>query len=61
MRIPPDTDSATKPQPRVVARQTGKPFEEVSADMERDYWMNAEEAIAYGITSRIISSHKDLA
>lgn len=46
---------------RVVARQTGKPFEEVSADMERDYWMNAEEAIAYGITSRIISSHKDLA
>ena len=46
---------------RVVARQTGKSFEEVSADMERDYWMNAEEAIAYGITSRIISSHKDLA
>lgn len=46
---------------RIVARQTGKSFEEVSADMERDYWMNAEEAIAYGITSRIISSHKDLA
>ena len=46
---------------RVVARQTGKPFEEVSADMERDYWMNAEEAIAYGITTRIIQTHQDLA
>lgn len=45
---------------RVVARQTGHPYEKVLADMERDYWMSAKEAIAYGIVSRVIESHRDL-
>ena len=46
---------------RVVARQTGKPLETVLADMERDFWMNTEEAIKYGIVSRVIAHQKDLA
>ncbi len=46
---------------RVVATQTGQPYEKVAADMERDYWMSAEEAIAYGIVSRTIEKQKDLA
>jgi ATP-dependent Clp protease, protease subunit len=46
---------------RVVATQTGQPYEKVAADMERDYWMSAEEAIAYGIVSRTIERQKDLA
>jgi ATP-dependent Clp protease protease subunit len=45
---------------RVISRETGQPLEKVSADMDRDYWMNAEEAIAYGIVSRVIESHQDL-
>ncbi len=45
---------------RVIARETGKPYEKVSADMERDFWMSAEEAIAYGIVSRIVETHRDL-
>jgi ATP-dependent Clp protease, protease subunit len=45
---------------RVVARQTGKPLEIVVADMDRDHWMSAEEAISYGIVSRIIESSTDL-
>lgn len=45
---------------RVIARQTGHPYEKVLADMERDYWMSAKEAIEYGIVSRIIESHRDL-
>jgi ATP-dependent Clp protease protease subunit len=28
--------------------------------MERDFWMNAQEAIEYGIVSRIIERHQDL-
>ena len=28
--------------------------------MERDYWMSADEAIAYGIASRTIERQKDL-
>jgi ATP-dependent Clp protease protease subunit len=33
----------------------------VLVDMERDFWMNAEEAVKYGIVSRIIERQKDLA
>ncbi|MFN7723841.1 MAG: ATP-dependent Clp protease proteolytic subunit [Rubrivivax sp.] len=45
----------------VVARETGHPLSKVMADMERDYWMNAQEAIDYGIVSRIIERQGDLA
>ncbi len=44
----------------VVARQTGQKLDKVMADMERDYWMSAEEAIAYGLVSRIIERQADL-
>ena len=46
---------------RVVAKQTGKTYEAVLADMERDFWMSADEAVAYGIVSRVIKHQKDLA
>ena len=46
---------------RVVAKQTGQPYEKVAVDMERDYWMSADEAIAYGIVARTIERQKDLA
>ncbi|NRF65900.1 ATP-dependent Clp protease proteolytic subunit [Aquincola sp. S2] len=45
---------------RVIARQTGRAFESVLADMERDFWMSADEAIAYGIVSRIVERQKEL-
>ncbi|XHS78041.1 ATP-dependent Clp protease proteolytic subunit [Burkholderiaceae bacterium UC74_6] len=44
----------------VIARQTGKPLAAVANDMERDYWMSAEEAIAYGIVSRVIEKQSEL-
>jgi ATP-dependent Clp protease, protease subunit len=46
---------------KVISRQTGKPLATVMGDIERDYWMNAEEAIAYGIVSRVIERQADLA
>jgi ATP-dependent Clp protease protease subunit len=33
----------------------GKNFEELSADMERDFFMSAEEAVAYGLADKIIN------
>lgn len=45
---------------RITAKQTGKSIERVLLDMDRDFWMNAEEAIEYGIVSRIIESHQEL-
>ena len=45
---------------KVIAKQTGKPLATVLSDIERDYWMNADEAIAYGIVSRVIDRQADL-
>jgi ATP-dependent Clp protease protease subunit len=45
---------------RTIARETGKPLESVLADIERDRWLSAEEAIEYGLVSRIIERKKDL-
>ena len=44
----------------VIAKQTGHSKEKVLADMERDFWMSASEAVGYGIVSRIIERQKDL-
>jgi ATP-dependent Clp protease protease subunit len=43
---------------RQISRETGQPYEKVVKDTDRNYWMSAEEAIAYGVVSRIISSRQ---
>ena len=45
---------------QVIADAAGKSVEEVAGDTERDCWMGAEEAKAYGLVSRIISSKSDI-
>ncbi|HKU14689.1 MAG TPA: ATP-dependent Clp protease proteolytic subunit [Steroidobacteraceae bacterium] len=45
---------------RTIAKQTGKPYDKVLADMERDFWLSPKEAIEYGIVSRVIESYKDV-
>jgi ATP-dependent Clp protease protease subunit len=37
------------------AKHTGKTTEEIAADMERDFFMSAEEAVAYGIADRVLT------
>jgi ATP-dependent Clp protease, protease subunit len=39
----------------IIASHTGKEIEEISKDMERDYYMTSEEAKAYGIIDNVIS------
>lgn len=38
----------------VIARETGQPLERVQADIERDRWMSAEEAVDYGLVARVV-------
>ena len=38
----------------IIAQHTGKPYKKVAEDGERDYWMNAEEAKAYGMVDEIL-------
>ena len=39
---------------KVIAKNTGQKLEKVKADMERDYWMSADEAVKYGLADAII-------
>lgn len=39
---------------RILAENCGQPYEKVLRDLERDFWMDAEEAIKYGIVDQII-------
>lgn len=45
---------------RVISDATGQPLERVRADIERDRWMGTEEAVEYGILSRVIASVDEL-
>ncbi len=42
----------------MLAANTGKPLEQVTEDTERDHWMDAKEALDYGIIDSIIEKNK---
>jgi ATP-dependent Clp protease protease subunit len=39
----------------ILAERTGKPFEEIHKDTDRDYWMDSSEAKAYGLIDNIVT------
>lgn len=40
----------------IFARQTGQPIEKIEEDTDRNFWMTAKEAVAYGLVGHIIES-----
>ena len=42
----------------LLAKHTGKPLKTIEKDVERDYYMNAEEALKYGIIDDIIAPRR---
>jgi ATP-dependent Clp protease protease subunit len=40
---------------KIYVAHTGKTYEELTKDMERDYFMTAEEAVAYGLADRVLN------
>jgi ATP-dependent Clp protease protease subunit len=44
---------------KFMSDETGKPLEQVEKDTDRDFWMTADEAAAYGLISRTITSRID--
>ena len=45
---------------RIISDETGQPYEKVERDTDRNYWMSAEEAIAYGLCGRVVNSLRDV-
>ena len=44
---------------RIIAENTGQPVEKVAEDTERDNWMSAEEACAYGLIDSVVQKRED--
>ena len=44
----------------MIAAETGQTVERITHDSDRNFWMNAEEAKAYGLISKVVKSSKDL-
>lgn len=45
---------------RIISRETGQDIDKVRADIDRDHWMSADEAIDYGLASRVITHMSDI-
>ena len=43
---------------RILSKNTGKPFEQVEKDVDRDFFMSAEDAVKYGIVDEILKTKK---
>ncbi|HEY8361055.1 MAG TPA: ATP-dependent Clp protease proteolytic subunit, partial [Ramlibacter sp.] len=40
---------------RILAERTGQPLDKIERDTERDYFLEAEEAKAYGLVDQVIA------
>jgi ATP-dependent Clp protease protease subunit len=45
---------------QLMARHTGRPVEQIERDFDRDYYMSAEEAKAYGIIDNVVAHRGEL-
>ncbi len=44
----------------ILVKHTGQPIEKIEKDTDRDFFMNAEEALNYGLIDKIISSKREV-
>jgi len=45
---------------RIFAEATGQPLDKIKRDTDRDYWMQAEEAKAYGLVGKVVNSANEI-
>ena len=45
---------------REIAAETGQSFEKVVQDTERNYWLGAEDAVKYGLVSRVVKTASEV-
>ena len=45
---------------KIIAEGTGTPLEQVTKDTDRDFWLDADESVKYGLISKIITKREDL-
>lgn len=45
---------------KIFAKATGQTEEKIAKDIDRDYWLGAEDAVAYGLVNRIVESQSEI-
>lgn len=45
---------------RIISEATGTDLETVAADTDRDHWLDAEQALAYGLISKVVRTRDEL-
>ncbi len=45
---------------QLLSKECGQPLEKVEEDTTRDYWMNAQEAVEYGLVTKIVGNLKEI-
>ena len=46
---------------KILAERTGKPLEKIARDVERDYWLDAQEAKEYGLIDEVLEKRPSIA
>ena len=45
---------------KLISDETGQAIEKVAVDSDRDFWMSAEEAVEYGLVSKIVKNAREI-
>jgi ATP-dependent Clp protease protease subunit len=45
---------------KIFSKATGQTEEKIAKDIDRDYWLGAEDAVEYGLVSKIITSQSEI-
>jgi ATP-dependent Clp protease protease subunit len=45
---------------RIFAEATGQSLERIARDTERNLWLSADDAVAYGLVGRVVASAAEL-
>jgi len=45
---------------RMIARETGQPYERIVKDTQRNFWMSAEQAVEYGLVGKIVTDASEV-
>ena len=46
---------------KILAERTGQPLEKIARDVERDYWLDAQEAKEYGLIDEVLEKRPSIA
>jgi ATP-dependent Clp protease protease subunit len=45
---------------KIFAKATGQTEEKIAKDIDRDYWLSAEDGVAYGLASRVVVNQSEI-